>query len=267
MKRRSVVLRGMAALLLLLLARQLPADEHASDSERDAAIAKLDEIAKAYRIEIVTASPQFPVPLADGQIRGRAADAKNLATYLPIFAKEFALYPVDFVKRSDLKRIVFCEELAWDEQLRASIPDFANDTLYIDVVRGDWRENYQRKVLHHEFFHMVDQVDDGLLYRDERWSAANPEGFRYGAGGHMAQTTEGTGALSDKYPGFLNHYSTTGVEEDKAEIFAYLFIDPAELSRRAETDAVLRAKVELMKRLLLEFCPEMTETYWKNLGG
>lgn len=263
MKRRSVALRGFAALLLPLLARQLPAEEIAPHPENAAAIAKFDAIAKAYSIELVTASPAFPVQLAEGQIRGRAAANEKLVTYVPIFAKEFALYPVDFVKRSHLKRIVFCEELAWDDQLRASIPDFANDTLYIDVVRGDWRENYQRKVLHHEFFHMVDQVDDGLLYRDDRWSAANPAEFRYGAGGDTAQTTEGTGALSDKYPGFLNHYSTTGVEEDKAEIFAYLFIDRAELARRAETDGVLRAKVELMKRLLQEFCPEMTAERWE----
>lgn len=266
MKRRSIFVRSLTVLLLLFFARPTLAEERASNPEDLAAFAKLDEIAKAYRVEMICDSPQLPVQLGDGKIRGRAADREKLAAYASIFAKEFALYPTDFVKRSDLKRIVFCEELAWDEQLRASIPDFANDTLYIDVARGDWREDYQRKVLHHEFFHMVDQVDDGLLYRDDRWSSANPEGFRYGAGGNAAQTTQGTGALSDKYPGFLNHYSTTGVEEDKAEIFAYLFIDPAELARRAETDPVLRAKAELMKRLLLEFCPEMTEAYLNRIG-
>lgn len=261
MKRRCGALRARDLLLSLLIAAPLLADEPAAEAPRvEAQVdveARLRDLATKYRVKMVHEAPRFPVQLHDGQIRGRAADKEKLAGYLPIFAKEFARYPVEFVKRSGLRRVVFCEELAWDDQLRAAIPHFADRTLYLDVARGAEDERYQRRVLHHEFFHIVDEVDDGLLYRDDRWSAANPEGFRYGAGGHAAQTTAETGTLSDKYPGFLNHYSTTGVEEDKAEIFAHLYLDPAELARRAETDAVLHVKVELMKRLLEEFCPEM----------
>lgn len=272
MKLRCVAMRAPIALLTLLIAAPLraqePAAEAAVESSAQAGIdAQLRELAKKYRVEMIHEAPRFPVQLADGQIRGRAAGSERLAAYVPTFAKEFARYPVEFVKRSSLRRVVFCEELAWDDQLRAALPDFANHTLYLDVSRGAERDGYQRRVLHHEFFHMVDEVDDGLLYRDDRWSAANPEGFRYGAGGHTAQTTAGTGTLSDNHPGFFDHYSTTGVEEDKAEIFAYLFVDPAELSRRAATDAVLRAKVELMKRLLGEFCPERGNFAAESLGG
>ena len=70
--------------------------------------------------------------------------------------------------------------------------------------------------------------------------------------------------LTDKFPGFLNHYSTTGVEEDKAEIFANLIVEPEVVKKRAETDAVLQSKVAQMRELLAAFCAEMNDDFWKK---
>jgi hypothetical protein len=74
-----------------------------------------------------------------------------------------------------------------------------------------------------------------------------------------------TSVLTDKYPGFLNHYSTTGVEEDKAEVFANLIFDAAYVAERAKKDKVLATKIERMKELLTKFCPEMNQKFWTKV--
>ena len=58
---------------------------------------------------------------------------------------------------------------------------------------------------------------------------------------------------------------TTGVEEDKAELFAQLVVNPAHVKDRAKTDFVLKAKVVRMKSLLKAFCPDMNDEFWKKV--
>jgi hypothetical protein len=69
--------------------------------------------------------------------------------------------------------------------------------------------------------------------------------------------------LTDQYPGFLNHYSTTGVEEDKAEIFANLIVRTSHLERVILTDPVLDAKVKRMKKMLQDFSSDVDDSFWK----
>ena len=113
--------------------------------------------------------------------------------------------------------------------------------------------------------HIIDFHDDGSVYQDKDWAALNAPGFKYGSGGSKAQDQPTTSLLTDKLPGFLNHYSTTGVEEDKAEIFANLMVDFEYVQLRAEQDPVLKAKVERMKALLAAFCPAMNDDLWKKV--
>ncbi len=73
-----------------------------------------------------------------------------------------------------------------------------------------------------------------------------------------------TSLLTKDYPGFLNHYSTTGVEEDKAEIFANLMVSPDVMRSWANTDKILAAKIQAMHDLLEEFCPELNGEFWSK---
>jgi hypothetical protein len=225
----------------------------------------LEQVAKTYRIEIVTTQPKFPVKITHGNIEGKPAEENELKPYIPLFVAEFSLYPPDLVKRTRLKRVVFCTQLAFAGQRRNAVPDWENNTLYLDVARGTYSKPYLRKVIHHEFFHIIDCRDDGNLYQDERWAALNPAGFKYGAGGRAAQDNADTSVLTTKYPGFLNHYSTTGVEEDKAELFANLIVDPQPVADRATSDPVLKAKIERLKDLLAAFSPEVDEKFWERV--
>ncbi len=217
-----------------------------------------------FQIEVVAEGSDFPVTPGLKGIASKPADPKAIERYAELFLSEFQIYPPEFVRRTKLKRVVLCRELSWRGQRRNAIPDNKYNTLYLDVVRGRQHERYMRRVIHHEFFHIVDQRDDGKLYQDARWAALNPAAFKYGSGGAAAQGEPTTSVLTDKYAGFLNSYSTTGVEEDKAEMFCNLIVNPAYVEKRADSDPVLSAKVARMKRLLHDFCPAIDETFWRK---
>ncbi|MBY0456729.1 MAG: hypothetical protein K2V38_05295 [Gemmataceae bacterium] len=257
--------RPAVFLLVGLAALGLSAAPTATRGDDKDAADPLAKLAKTYKLEVVATDPTFPVKTTHGKIEGKAADKKAVAAYTSLLVTEFGLYPTDLVKRTQLKRIVLCDELAFAGQRRTAIPDYEHDTLYFDVVRGDHDKTYQRKVIHHEFFHVVDWKDDGLVYEDDRWAALNPKDFKYGTGGKNAQDKPDTSVLTDKYPGFLNHYSTTGVEEDKAEVFANMIMEVEYLAKRMKTDKVLVAKVERMKELLAKFCPDVDEKWWAKV--
>ena len=225
-----------------------------------------DQIARRDEIEIVV-DPLFPVATIYGKIAGSAAAADEIEGYSNLFVRELSLYPPSLIKQSKLKRIVICKDLEFDGQLRGAIPDFEHDTLYLDVLRGGYDRLYLCRVLHHEFFHIIDYRDDGHVYEDKAWAALNPPGFHYGTGGKNAQDVADASELTDKFPGFLDYYSTTGVEEDKAEIFANLIVESAYVARRAKTDPVLRAKVRLLEKSLAQFCSEIDRAFWAKAAA
>jgi len=223
---------------------------------------KRERLEKMFGIPVIADHPEFPVKAPYGRIDGSAAPQKSNQDYLEYFAPEFSLYPPSLIQNTKLKRIIFCRDLVFAGQKRNAFPDYHNDTLYYDTVDGASNQTYKRKVIHHEFFHIIDLRDDGVLFGDDVWKTLNRKDFLYGLGGARAQTLAGTATLTDRYPGFLNHYSTTGVEEDKAELFANLIVDADYVEKRAKTDPVLRAKIERLKRLMILFCPEMDESFW-----
>ena len=222
----------------------------------------LRELAARYEIEVIARDPGFPVRASYGAIAGRAAARESLDSYAGLFAVEFGRYPVELVRRAKVRRVVLCDDLTFAGQRRNAVPDWEHDTLYLDISRGAYNQPYLRKVIHHEFFHLVDFHDDGVIYRDPAWAALNAATFRYGAGGRTQQEVGPTSVLSDKVPGFLNHYSTLGVEEDKAELFANLMVDPAHVAARAGADPILAAKAARLKDLLARFAPAVDAAFW-----
>ncbi len=262
----SVNLRSRSCSAILILVTVLLSSAVGVQGEASVnAIGELEKIAKAYKIEIVTADARFAVKTTHGRIKGKNADRKELQDYVSLFVPEFALYPPGLVQRSQLKRVMLCSELSFAGQRRNAIPDYEHDTLYLDVCCGTYGKTYLRKVIHHELFHIIDYWDDWNVYQDEDWASLNPAKFKYGSGSPNAQELEEESVLTDKFPGFLNYYSTTGVEEDKAEVFANLIVDLEYVEDRAKKDRVLDAKVERMKELLVKFCPEMNDKFWEKV--
>lgn len=264
MSRVDLRSRMLSAILILVTSFFSGATGCQGEASGDAP-EELKKIVTDYKIEIVTAAPRFPVKTTYGNINGKSADRKSLESYAGLFASEFNLYPHELVKRLRLKRVVLCTELSFAGQLRDGIPDYEHETLYLDVIRSAFDKHYLRIVIHHEIFHIIDYLDDGKVYQDKRWNYLNPTNFKYGSGGLSAQDLPETSVLTKKFPGFLNHYSTTGVEEDKAEVFANLVVIPDYVEGRAKKDHVLNAKVERMRDLLVNFCPDMNEEFWERV--
>ena len=223
----------------------------------------LAAIGKKYGLEIVTSAPKFPVQMQTGVIDGAEAPKADAESYAAIFAFEWSLYPPELVKNTRLKQVVFCKDLAFAKQKRTAVPDFDHDVLYLDVVRGRNDDTYVRKVIHHEFFHIIDLRDDGKLYEDERWAKLNPPDFKYGPGGAKLQDDPSVTTTGQDVPGFLNRYAAAGVEEDKAEVFAHLIVEPKMMADRAKKDKYMRAKVERMKELLADFAPKVDKSFWE----
>ncbi|MCE9564242.1 MAG: hypothetical protein K8U57_19535 [Planctomycetes bacterium] len=222
----------------------------------------LATLGRKYKLDIVTRAPIFPVKTRHGAIDGAEADRKEADSYAAIFAFEWSLYPSELVKKTGLRGVVFCKDLSFAGQKRTAVPDFEHETLYLDVTRGRHDELYVRKVIHHEFFHLVDLKDDGHLYEDERWVRLNPPGFKYGPGGAKLQDDPTVTTTGKDDPGFLNRYAAAGVEEDKAELFAHMMVEPKMIAVRVEKDKYIRAKVERMKELLTAFSSKADKDFW-----
>lgn len=243
---------------LLLAAIGCSGSEHYSPDECKT---EFEGISSTYSIDIVTDVSSLAFPTYHGMINGRQASTKAIADYSPLFNQEFASYPLSLVKRMGLKRVVMCKELSYGGQLRTGVPDFEHNALYLDVACAIYDRTFLRKIIHHETFHVID-YKAGQFGSDERWSRLNPPSFRYVNGGHRAHES----LLTDDVPGFLNHYSTTAVEEDKAEVFANMMVEPAYIAKRIQTDSVLRAKVSRMREQLITFCPDMNERFWDKVA-
>ena len=259
MGRRLVILAG---LVLSEACAEVPVPVDEPSSAVNYADDPLAGLSRAYGIEVVTAGLHFPVTTRHGMITGAAAEERAIAWYTPLFVQEFSLYPPSLVRRSGLSRVVFCENLSFNGQPRNAIPDFEHNDLYLETTRGSFAPDYMQTVIHHEFFHLIDYRDDGVVYGDDSWAAINASSMRYGTGGRNAQHRREGSMLASSCPGFLDSYATTGVEEDKAELFANMIVNSTAVSDLARSDPVLAAKVDRMKQLMHEFCPDMNDGFW-----
>lgn len=246
-------------LLTVMLAWQSASGvENSSTSDKTA-------FQKRYGVELHVAGEDINVQLLSGRISASECDSQRAADYLTTAIREFRVYPVSFVKRSRLKRIVICEKLSYADQRRAAVPDFRNDTLYLDCERGRSNNDYQRTVMHHEFFHMVDYRDDGFVYEDRSWKKLNAATFSYGSGGAKVQNDQRQSFYRIPTDGFLTNYATSGVEEDKAELFAHMIVNPEHVDQMQQSDEVLDQKTGAMKALLRSFCEEMDDSFWMRV--
>ena len=122
---------------------------------------------------------------------------------------------------------------------------------------------YIRIVLHHEFFHFIDFADD-QSYDDEEFESLNEGGFEYGEGGDSERQWI---KLDKNVRGFINHYSTTDLAEDRAEIYQYLIGCPDEALNNG--DIIVRKKAKRIKDFLNNFDKEgignIKNNFWNDL--
>jgi len=220
----------------------------------------LVDLGKTYGVQIEVVKEAFTTQAKGYTISGKPPTDAEMEKYTPLFVKEWSLYPPSLMKKAKVTKIVFCDGLQVGEQYRAAVPAFELDTMYYDPALGSFSPHYQRNVVHHEFFHMLDQRM-GAMRVDPDWSALNAPDFKYGDGGEKMRAA-GVGELTADIPGFLTRYGTAAVEEDKAELFAHLIVDSAYVTDRSAKDAVLAAKIAMLKRRVGNFESGLGDKFW-----
>ncbi len=204
---------------------------------------------------------------SDGhQISVKPADIEYLNFYLPKFIFEFSKYPPEVISTLGLKEVVIGSDVQLDQLARPGIQSRHLNMLFFDC-RWVNSDRWTRQIIHHELFHLIDW-NDGVIYKDPEWEMLNPPGFKYGAGGITLQKrSDSPAGLPDpSLKGFLNQYSMSGLEEDKAEIFANMMANYNEVNSRAKTDPIIKAKMFQMKKLLYTFCPAFNEVFWSDIA-
>ena len=199
-------------------------------------------------------------------IEGEPATESDLDCYTPLFFMEFWIYGKSFIKKSKLKKIILLHNIMYKNseytQERAGCPEYETSRS-ITFATHERNLAYIRIVLHHELFHYIDYSDD-LNYDDDGWDILNQKGFEYGNGGDSEREWI---KLEKNQIGFINHYSTTALEEDRAEIYQYLISCPDEALNN--NDIIVSKKAKRIQKFLNNFDKDGVGNYknnfWANL--
>ena len=228
----------------------------------------LAPLAREYRVRLVHARGEVPRAVWPGVTFDTIDHDSALLAYVRLFDEEFRKYTPAFIRASGLKTVAFVSDLKYAGQERWAVPDFVHETLYLDVgVRFARDEVFQRRVIHHEFYHLLEEEWNGDPYfKDPAWAALNTSDHRYGAGG-AANRDRRLSLFNHPAPGFVSRYAMTGLEEDKAEVWAAMFVPELwqPLSAWMEEDAILRAKVEFLETFAREQDAQMDAGYWERV--
>lgn len=193
--------------------------------------------------------------------RVKARHQTELQHYLPLFAQELQKLPAELLTLSGLQTVAFVRQLQVATQPRAAVPDYNHEVLYYDISPKS--DSYLRHVVHHEFYHMLEQQLYGsAYYQDPEWLLLNPDGFAYGKGGAATRDPQAA-AFSHPAPGFINGYAMSGIEEDKAEIWTVIWANDSwqQVKAMFEQDAVLAAKLRLLIKQLQCKAPALKQAW------
>jgi len=171
---------------------------------------------------------------------------ENLNTKFPIIERNIKRYNSKFLKKINLKYIVFCEGLFISNINTGGIPDNKNRTLILDI---SFNEKYFERMIHHEIFHMIQNSHEDD-FNDKKFSLFNSSEFEY------AECSTCSDRLNlDLYEntnGFLTEYSKSIPSEDMAEIFSFLMVNKNLIEEKIKNDPILNNKVNFIKTNILK---------------
>ena len=217
-------------------------------------------------IKLNIPSNKFYLKSHSFDLEGDPATSSDLDCYTPLLFIEFWIYGKSFIKKSKLKKINLVHNIEYINseysQERAGCPEY-DDTKSITYAIHEKNLAYIRIVLHHEFFHYIDYADD-FNYDDDDWEKLNQKGFEYGEGG---DTEREWIKLEKNQIGFINHYSTSSLAEDRAEIYQYLISCPDEALNN--NDKIVSKKAKRIQEFLNNFDKDgignSKNNFWANL--
>jgi hypothetical protein len=189
-----------------------------------------------------------------GQYSCGGLDENAARPWLDLAARELALHSPALTRGSGTRWIVACQGLQQGGRARNAVPAGSAGTILLDAS-GFSSEEFFRRILHHELFHMLDFAERRLS-SDPEWASLNSAGTQYGGGGATAR--DASGQLGSGSGGFVTEYAMSGAEEDKAEMFRFLALGPGELRTLAQSDTVVASKRDLLLRRLAPYCADQS---------
>ena len=226
----------------------------------------LHELFSRLNIDLNIPSSKFYFSCPSFDLECEPATNADLDCYTPLLFMEFWIYGKSFIKKSNLKRINLVHNISYINseytQDREGCPEYETSKS-ITFATHERNFAYIRIVLHHELFHYIDYADD-FSYDDDGWEKLNYKGFEYGEGGDSEREWI---KLEKHQRGFINHYSTTALEEDRAEIYQYLISCPDEALNN--NDIIVSKKAKRIKEFLNNFDKNGVGNekcnFWNNL--
>ena len=191
-------------------------------------------------IRYLNAKGDFKIGV-DDNITCNKTNQKNLDGKFSTVEKNIDRYNSTFLKKIDLKYIVFCEGLFVSNINTGGIPDNKNRTLILDI---NFNEKYFERMIHHEIFHMIENSYEDY-FNEKKFTLFNDTDFEY------AECSTCTDRLNlDLYKntnGFLTEYSKSIPSEDMAEIFSFLMVNKNLIEEKIKKDSILNNKVNFIK--------------------
>jgi len=142
-----------------------------------------------------------------------------------------------------LRYVILCSRAMAAGQRIGGIPVPPLDLLMLDVGASGNNPLYLQHGFLHELYHLIEFRFN--TYQDARWQELFGAGYANSYEGRLSQSPIGSGRR-----GFLNAYAETYPHEERAELFASLLLNPAEVGAhlRAMNDEMLKKKALYLVR-------------------
>lgn len=199
-----------------------------------------------------------------------SADSVAFREFMVVFANEWNKYPVAWIKVNNLQKIAFVKNLTVSGQQRFAMPDPYDETLYYDIEYLIYGSEYVSEMIHHEFWHMIEEQNFGTMYfKSTVWCSFNRAGFRYGNGGSDAYTDGKYVDGEHTKLGFVTNYAMYGEEEDRGEVYCWFFTKRTWdlLNAWIIEDRILKNKFDWMLDFMETKVPEMNKAFFEKINS
>jgi len=171
-------------------------------------------------------------------------EEENRQYYLELITAEAKKYPKEFYEKIGLDVIIIGKNLKYNRGYRAAIPENSMRIIFMGI-KDYYTDDYIKYAFHHDLHHYTEFVIWQDYYYDwDEWRVLYHGTNLGGITAYLNGDYSYTVPYDLELPGFLNHYSTLGQEEDRAEIMGAYMTDYGNriLIRKAMNDELFFKK-------------------------
>ena len=191
------------------------------------------------------------------EMSGNVLAPEEVKKYLPQFFAAMDIFPVRFLRETQLHTLVLCRNLTTSNGGRAG-GVAGGGKICLGVP-------FYSQVIYHEMFHIADN-----LGHNEDWTKLNHRQFVYGGSAlkpvELDKKTQikadAAKSSADIRKDFVSDYAMTSEVEDRAETFAVMVANPKRFAALAKESPVLEKKALAVKKIVREFAPSMNKDFW-----